>query len=243
MSRFRLNISPLYNQSKLAVLLVIAVLLLSNACNIFSPTPPPTPPPTNQPPTINSLTAEKEASTLSESQIVCEANDTDGDTLTYQWSADGGTIKGEGSSVAWAAPDTTGNYTVKVAVTDGKGGEATDSTTIAVIDKPNQPPTITSLTIDGSPPGEENRVRQWTTKSIQCNAQDPDGDNLSYLWRKTGGKLTGEEKGNQVVGNPVSWTSPGVNGNYTVTVVVTDDRGDKAEASIVFRVLCCGGGF
>ncbi|MGA7677463.1 MAG: hypothetical protein WCA51_03710, partial [Dehalococcoidia bacterium] len=100
MSRFRLNILPWHNQSKLAILLFIAVLLSSSACNIFSPTPPPPPPPPNQPPTINSLTAEKEVSTLSESQIVCEANDTDGDTLTYQWSADGGTIKGEGSSVA-----------------------------------------------------------------------------------------------------------------------------------------------
>jgi hypothetical protein len=174
--------------------------------------------------------------TLSESQIVCEANDTDGDTLTYQWLADGGTIKGEGSSVTWVAPDTAGNYTVTVAVTDGKGGEATDSTTIAVIDKPNQPPTITSLTIDGSPPGEENRVRQWITKTIQCNAEDPDGDNLTYLWRATGGKITGE-------GNTVGWTSPGVNGDYTVTVVVTDVKGDKAEGSIVFKVLCCGGGF
>lgn len=233
MSRFRLNILPWHNQYKLAILLVIAVLLLSSACNTSSPTPPPPP---NQPPTINFLTAEKEAFTLSESQIVCEANDTDGDTLTYQWSADGGTIKGEGSSVAWVAPDTAGNYTVKVVVTDGKGGEATDSTTIAVIDKPNQPPTITSLTIDGSPPGEENRIRQWTTKTIQCTAQDPDGDNLSYLWRATGGKITGE-------GNTVAWTSPGVNGDYTVTVVVTDSRGDKAEVSIVFKVLCCGGGF
>jgi hypothetical protein len=237
MSRFRLNILPWHNQSKLAILLVIAVLLLSSACNIFFPTPPPPPPPPpNQPPVINSLTAEKEVTTLSESQIVCEANDTDGDTLTYQWSADGGTIKGEGSSVTWVAPDTAGNYTVKVAVSDGKGGEATDSTTIAVIERPNQPPTITGLAIDGSPPAEENRVRQWITKTIQCTAQDPDGDNLSYLWRATGGKITGE-------GNTVGWTSPGVNGNYTVTVVVTDGRGGKAEASIVFKVLCCGGGF
>jgi hypothetical protein len=173
---------------------------------------------------------------LSESQIVCEANDTDGDVLSYQWSADGGTIKGEGSSVAWVAPDTAGNYIVKITVIDGKGGEATDSTTIAVIDKPNQPPTITSLTIDGSPPAEENRTRQWITKTIQCTAQDPDGDNLSFLWRATGGKITGK-------GNSVSWTSPGVNGDYTVTVTVTDGRGDTAEASIVFTVVCCGGGF
>jgi hypothetical protein len=231
-----LNILKWYNQPRLAILLGIAVLLLGSACNSSSPTPPPPTPPPNQSPIINSLTAEKEVFTLSESQIACEASDTDGDILSYKWSADGGTIKGDGSSVAWAAPDTAGDYNIEVTVTDGKGGEATDSTTIAVIDKPNQAPTITSLTIDGSPPVEENRIRQWTTKTIQCTAQDPDGDNLSYLWRATGGKITGE-------GNKVSWTSPGVNDKFTVTVVVTDGRGATAEASIVFKVACCGGGF
>ncbi len=235
MSRLKLNISPWHKQSSLTILLVIAVLLSSSACTSPSPTPPPPPPP-NQPPTINSLTAEQETSTLTESQIVCEANDADGDVLNYQWSADGGTITGEGSSIAWVAPDTAGSYTIEVAVTDGKGGKATDSTTIVVIDKPNQAPIITGLTIDGSPSGDENRIRQWTTKTIQSTAQDPDGDNLSYLWRATGGKITGE-------GDTVSWTSPGVNGDYTVTVVVTDGRGATAEESIVFTVACCGSGF
>jgi hypothetical protein len=229
------NISPWRNQSKSAILPVIAVLLLSSACTIFSPPPPPPPPP-NQPPIINSLTAEKEVDTLSESQIICQATDTDGDVLSYQWSASGGTIKGEGSSITWVAPDTAGNYTIQVTVTDGKGGKANNSKTIAVIDKPNQPPVITSLTRDGSLPDEENRIRQWKTVTIQCNAQDPDGDELNYLWRATGGKITGE-------GNTVGWTSPGVNGNYTVTVVVTDGKGGSAEASMVFKVLCCGGGF
>jgi len=237
MRRFKLNVLPWHNQSKLAILLIIAALLLSSACNIFSPPPPPLPPPPpNHPPVINSVTAEKEVTTLSESQIICEATDTDGDTLTYQWSADGGTIKGESSSITWVAPDTAGNYTVTVAVTDGKGGKASNSTTIAVIEKPNQPPAITGLTRDGSPSDNENRIRQWVTTTLQCVAEDPDGDNLSYLWRATGGKITGE-------GNTVGWTSPGVNGDYTVTVVVIDGRGGKAEASMTFKVLCCGGGF
>jgi len=235
MKRLRLNTSSIQKQSKLAILLIIAALLLSSACILSSPPPPPPPPP-NQPPVINSITAEKEALTLSESQIICEATDADGDVLSYRWSADGGTIKGEASSITWVAPDAAGNYTIKVAVTDGKGGEATNSTTIAVIDKPNQPPTITSLTRDGKLPDKENRIRQWITVTIQCNAQDPDGDKLSYLWRATGGPIRGE-------GNTVTWVSPGVNGNYTVTVVVTDGRGDKAEASMVFKVICCGGGF
>jgi len=237
MRQFKLNMSSIHNQSRLIILLIIAVLLLSSACTLFSPPPPPPPPPPpNQPPIINSLTAEKEALTLSESQIICQATDADGDVLSYWWSADGGTIKGEGSSITWAVPDTAGNYTIKVAVTDGKGGEATNSTTIAVIDKPNQPPVITSLTRDGKLPDEENRIRQWVTVTIQCTAQDPDGDNLSYLWRATGGKITGE-------GNTVGWTSPGVNGDYTVTVMVIDGRGGRAEASMTFKVLCCGGGF
>jgi hypothetical protein len=236
MNQFRLNILPWRNQSKSGILLIIAVLLLSSACALFSPPPPPPPPPPNQPPIISSLTAEKEVNSLSESQIICEATDADGDILSYQWSADGGTIKSEGSIITWVAPDTAGNYTVKVTVTDGNGGEANNSTTIAVIDKPNQPPTITSLTRDGKLPDEDNRIRQWTTVTIQCNSEDPDGDELSYMWRATGGKITGE-------GNTVGWTSPGVNGDYTITVVVNDGRSGSAEASMAFRVLCCGGGF
>jgi len=238
MSRFRLSILPWHNQSKLAILLITAVLLLSSGCTLFStpPPPPPPPPPSNQPPIINSLTAEKEVDTLSEYQVTCEATDADGDVLSYQWSADAGTIKSEGSSITWVAPDTAGNYTVKVTVTDGNGGKANKSTTIAIIDKPNQPPTVTSLTRDGNLPEEENRIRQWKTVTIQCNAEDPDGDELNYLWRATGGKITGE-------GNTVAWTSPGVNGDYTITSVVTDGRGGNTEASMVFKVLCCGSGF
>jgi hypothetical protein len=236
MIRFRQNVLSTHNRFGLIILFVITALLLSSACTLSPEPPPPPPPPPNQSPVIDSLTAEKEVTTSSESQMVCKADDPDGDTLTYQWSADGGTIKGAGSSVAWVAPDTAGNYNIKVTVADGKGGTASQSITIAAISKPNQPPVISGLTIDGSPPGEENRVKQWITKTIHCDAQDPDGDQLTYLWRATGGKVTG-------TGDTVGWTSPGVNGVYTITVVVTDSRDGKAEASIVFKVICCGGGF
>ncbi len=173
---------------------------------------------------------------LSESQIVCEANDPDSDNLTYQWSANSGNIKGEGSTITWVAPDIAGTYTIKVTVSDDEGLTTSKSATISVIDKPNQPPIIKGLTKDGKAPEEENRVREWRTVTIHCNAEDPDGDMLNYLWRATGGKINGE-------GSTVSWTSPGVTGNYTVTVIVTDGRDGKAEESIAFRVACCGGGY
>jgi hypothetical protein len=155
--------------------------------------------------------------------------------LTYQWSANGGTITGEGSTITWTAPGISDNYTITVTVSDGQGGTVAQAITIAAVDKPNHPPVITGLTIDGAPPLKENTARQWVTKTIQCKAGDPDGDTLSYLWRATGGKITGE-------GSTVSWTSPGVNGEYTVTVVVSDGRDGKAEGSITFKVLCCGRG-
>jgi hypothetical protein len=219
------------------MLLATTVLLLSSACTMFSqPTPPPPPPPPpNQLPVIGSLIAEKEVPTLAETPVVCQASDADGDTLTYQWSADGGTITGEGSTIGWTAPATSGNYTIQVMVSDGQGGNVAQSITIAAIDKPNNPPVVTGLTIDGAPPLKENTARQWVTKTIQCKAEDPDGDTLSYLWRATGGKITGK-------GSTVGWTSPGVNGEYTVTVVVSDGRDGKAEGSVTFKVLCCGRG-
>jgi hypothetical protein len=208
-------------------------MLLSSACMLLSPPPPPPPPPPNQTPIIDSLAAEKEVLTTSESQVTCKATDADGDTLTYRWSTDGGTIKGEGNSITWVAPDIPDDYTVKVAVIDGKGGEAIKSTTITVTARPNHPPVIIKLTKDGNPPDDENRAREWTTTTIQCTAEDPDGDKLSYLWRATGGKITGGS-------NTVGWTAPGVKGEYTVTVIATDGRGGQAEKSITFTVLCCG---
>jgi hypothetical protein len=234
MRQFWLNMPSIYRRATFIFLLGTIMLLLGSACLPSEPPPPPPPPP-NQLPVIESITAEKEVTTSAETEIVAKASDADGDALTYQWSADGGTITGEGSTIIWTAPATSGNYTIEVTVSDGKGGKVSESTAIDTIDKPNYPPVISGLTIDGAPPMNENTARQWVTKTIHCNAEDPDGDQLSYLWRATGGKITGE-------GSTVGWTSPGVNGEYTLTVVVSDGRDGKAEESITFKVLCCGRG-
>ena len=148
-----MNIASKKYSSKGAIFLLIMVLLLSNACRLFAPPPPPTPPPKpqNQPPVIQSVTAEKLGNPSNAYQVICNTTDADGDTLKYWWSADGGMIKGEGDNVTWIAPDTGSNYTVKVVVTDGKGGEATGSVTISVIFESNKspvtskPPVITKM--------------------------------------------------------------------------------------------------
>jgi len=214
--------------SRLAIpLLILAVLFTASACA------------KNQPPVIQSITTEKIDNPATEYRIICKATDPDKDTLSYLWSADSGTIKGAGNSITWVAPQISGDYTIKVTVKDEKNGESTRSTAIRVElpkpvepppePKPNHPPVITKFT------SEITRIRIWTTTTIQCIAEDPDGDKLNYLWSAEGGKVQGE-------GNAVGWTAPGVQGKYKVTVKVVDDKGAQAEQSILMDVFCCGSG-
>jgi cysteinyl-tRNA synthetase len=87
----------------------------------------------NHPPTILSLTATPSSvSTVTVSTITCSASDPNGDTLTYIWSATGGTISGSGLSINWTAPATTGTYTITCTVSDGKGGSDSKNVNITV---------------------------------------------------------------------------------------------------------------
>ncbi|MGA8849604.1 MAG: Ig-like domain-containing protein [Dehalococcoidia bacterium] len=167
----------------------------------------------NYRPAITSLAAEPErVFLLGSCQIVCNATDRNGDKLSYNWLASGGAITGEGATVTWTAPNSSGSYNVTVTVTDGRGGEDTDEITIIV--GTNKPPTINSLVANAD----------WTTPSgslqVTCNASDPDGDNLSYEWTATGGKISD-------TGAVVNWTAPQAVGTYNITVVVKDGYGGE----------------
>jgi len=75
-------------------------------------------------------------SPLSSCLIECVASDDDGDELRYEWSADEGKIllsSVGGATVAWSAPESEGEYSIMVKVTDVNGGEVTDSVIINVI--------------------------------------------------------------------------------------------------------------
>ena len=60
-------------------------------------------------------------------EIECVASDLDDDKLNYEWTADGGSLSGEGSMITWTAPSKGGEVTIIVTVSDSGGGMATKS--------------------------------------------------------------------------------------------------------------------
>jgi hypothetical protein len=97
---------------------------VSDSCNITV---------VNTPPVITSLTpSATDLPPEGSANISCVASDADGDSLTYSWSATGGTVVGTGNSVSWEAPVAEGAYTINVEVSDGHGGTTSGSCGITV---------------------------------------------------------------------------------------------------------------
>lgn len=168
--------------------------------------------------------------------VYCIASDADDDSLTYSWSATGGTFSGTGPTITWMAPDVPGTYTITVLVEDGKGGESRSSLSITVA--PNHPPIIENLIVTSKEPRyleqylEGYRILKGKSCNIRCVASDPDNDILTFEWSTNGGNISGDSR-------VVTWTAPLRAGEVVINVRVSDNRGGVASKSIVFTVDCC----
>jgi len=60
--------------------------------------------------------------------------DADNDILSYIWSAEGGTVEGNSETAVWTAPESLGVYNITLKVYDEKGGNASTSCTIKVVE-------------------------------------------------------------------------------------------------------------
>lgn len=99
----------------------------------------------NRPPTA-SLSVERSPIMPGErTGVTCNGSDPDNDPLTYSYSATGGQITGNGSQAQF---DSTGlqpgSYTVKCAVSDGRGG-TTDASGTVDVQQPPPPPQATKV--------------------------------------------------------------------------------------------------
>ena len=101
-------------------------------------TPPAPPPvaPQNRPPTVKAQCDPCTVFVGERSQLTATANDPDGDPLAYQWTAPTGKLDQPTTpKPTWTAPMQVGSVPVTVTVNDGKGGTASDTVTIQVIQR------------------------------------------------------------------------------------------------------------
>ena len=101
------------------------------------PPPPPPPPPANRPPTVTASCDPCEVLFGEQVQLRADAQDPDGDSLEYRWTAPSGTLQNaDRATTRWTAPNQEGPVPATVTVDDGQGGSASDTVTIQVSPPP-----------------------------------------------------------------------------------------------------------
>ncbi len=179
--------------------------------------------PSDSPPRIVGLSCKQEiVAPLDSCLIECVAEDNEGDTITYTWSADSGTISGYAGTVAWTAPDKEGIYHVTCEVSDGAEGQETVAETLTMVVKDNHYPSIDGMGAD------QDWVRPGESCSVVCVASDIDGDELSYEWSADCGDVVG-------TGREAVWTAPDFEADCVIRVMVSDGYGGERTASAYVR--------
>jgi hypothetical protein len=211
-------------QKNCLAIMAVAVLFLTSSCKA------------NYPPTITSLEAEADWTfPLGSLNVACTASDPEGGDLSYEWSANGGSINGAGSEVIWIAPEEIGMYDITVVVEDNFGRKVTGA--IALTASNGTPPIIENLIVTA----EHEYLKKTTTGykvaktydyNIECIALNTTPGELVYEWSCTGGEISGNS-------SLITWTAPNTEGYVTVKVKVFDGIGNWVKKSIAFEVVPC----
>ena len=134
----------------------------------------------NHSPEISDLSADPSSVNINQTTtITCIASDQDNDPLTYYWTKNVGSFEGDtsGSSITWRAPSTEGNYTVECEVSDGEGGEDSESINIVVTES-EEDDSNDEVIFDIN----YNPIELWSCLYVSCNPIGATGDNLTWTW-------------------------------------------------------------
>ncbi len=175
----------------------------------------------NASPLIQSLGGDLTGETNATFSFQGVATDPGGDPLTYTWDWGDGSPQESGSSLSSHTHVFTsaGVYLVTLIVADDQGAETQQTISVAV----NALPVISQLNVDQVSSVEGDIV------AFEVVASDPDGHTISYSW---------DFGDNSPL---ISSATPAHvfvdDGDYTVTVTVTDQLGAARSSSVVFSVL------
>ena len=101
---------------------------------------------------------------------------------------------------------------------------------------PPLPPSAPPVAVQNRPPAVRARCEPCTvflgrTATVTAEAQDPDGDPLTYAWNAPAGSLTSP------AARQTPWTAPMVEGPVPVSVRATDGKGGSASDVITIQVV------
>ncbi len=156
------------------------------------------------------------------------AEDTFGHTLTYQWSASGGSFNNStAQNPIWYAPaNTSGStqvYDISVIITCSEGKWAGGSFVQSVRSLEDE------VVITAGPAGTPNPVDSGGTVQCGVTAEDTFGHTLSYQWTASGGSFNNSTAQNPIWHAPVN-TSDTIQ-SYQISVVITCSQGKWAGGS------------
>ncbi|MHB8861524.1 MAG: putative Ig domain-containing protein [Pirellulaceae bacterium] len=159
------------------------------------------------------------------------AQDPDGDPLSYQLTtAPVGMAMDPISGLLFWTPTSAqlGSHAVTIAVSDGRGGEATQSFQVTVLaTAPNHPPVFTST--------PRTNIRLGSGYVYAATASDPDGDPLTFHLDQAPAGMAISAAG------LITWTPEADQfGSNAVTARVDDGRGGSATQDFAINVLAQG---
>ena len=140
------------------------------------PTAPPTPaPPPNRAPTVKARCEPCTVEVGRQLTASADAQDPDGDTLRYRWSAPTGTFTNPADrQTPWTAPGQPGAVPLTITVDDGKGMTATDTVTVQVIQPaPKKQVTFEDVHFDFDRYSLRPEATRFLDEAIKALQEDP----------------------------------------------------------------------
>lgn len=226
------------------LIIIIIILLLFVSCLACSA--PSIPDGTaNKAPVIKSVSYARDVMARQDQELICTAEDPDGDELEYKWAVESGELRGSGPMVLWITPDTMGDYILELTVNDNKGGEIIQSLNVRVLTNadgtttPNVElhlsPAITDTVL------VKRTVKIGTKTRISCIVSGAEGS-LTYEWSRHGVFLKPDPKLPPLdsgLCNIALFTAPPNVGHYIVSVIARDQRAREMKGQVDFDVFCC----
>jgi hypothetical protein len=168
----------------------------------------------NRTPRVKSLAATNPVPTRNEpTTLHCIGDDPDAEPVSVAWHASGGTLTPSGATATFSAAEA-GTYSVTCTVRDAAGAEGAQSLAIRVV--ANRAPVLT--TVRAAPAAVDPR----STTTLTCEATDPDGDPITYVWSVPAGAISGS-------GASVVFTAPETVGVVPAVCLVRDPSGAEAR--------------